>query len=72
MSTSPRTLLVAATAFTLLVAPAVAVKRRAFVTSASGTGNLNSWPDAGGLFGLAAGDAICRAQATAAGLPNAK
>lgn len=55
----------------LAVAPAAAVKRRAFVTSVSGSGNLSSWPDAGGNVGLAAGDAICRARAAAAALPNA-
>jgi hypothetical protein len=46
--------------------------RYAFVTSVSGTGNLGdptSWPDNGGLTGLAAADAVCRARATAAGLP---
>src|SRR5688572_20449691 len=51
--------------------PAQAVKRRAFVTSVSGTGDLGSWPEAGSATGLAAGNAICRARATAAGLPNA-
>lgn len=51
--------------------PSEAVRRRAFVTSMAGTGNLASWPDAGGQGGLAAGDAICRARAAAAGLPNA-
>lgn len=51
--------------------PADAVKRRAFATSVTGTGNLNSWPDAGGAFALAAGDNICRARAAAASLPNA-
>lgn len=55
----------------LAVLPAEAVKRRAFVTSVSGNGNLNSWPDAGGAFALAAGDNICRARAAAASLPNA-
>lgn len=55
----------------LVVSPADAVKRRAFVTSVTGTGNLNSWPDAGGAFALAAGDNICRARAAAAALPNA-
>lgn len=60
--------LVAALLFPL---SAAAVQRRAFVTSVSGNGNLNSWPDSGGLFALAAGDAICRARAQAAGLPNA-
>ncbi|GMU66363.1 MAG: hypothetical protein AMXMBFR36_26370 [Acidobacteriota bacterium] len=71
MSTTLRTLAAALTTTVLLAAPAVAVKRRAFVTSVSGNGNLNSWPDAGGLFALAAGDAICRARANAAGLPFA-
>ncbi len=55
----------------LAVLPAEAVKRRAFVTSVSGNGNLNSWPDAGGAFALAAGDNVCRARAAAASLPNA-
>jgi hypothetical protein len=55
----------------LLAAPADATKRRAFVTSVSGTGDLGSWPDAGAAVGLAAGDAICRARAAAGGLPNA-
>jgi hypothetical protein len=40
----------------------------AFVTSVSGSGNLGSWPDAGGATGLAAADAICQARAEAAGL----
>lgn len=39
-----------------------------FVTSVTGTGNLGVWTDAGGQTGLAAGDAICQARATAAGL----
>jgi hypothetical protein len=46
---------------------------KAFVTSASGNGNLSTWPDAiaaGGATGLAAGDAVCQARATAAGLPG--
>jgi hypothetical protein len=51
--------------------PAGAVTRRAFVTSVSGTGDLGSWPDAGSATGLAAGNAICRARAALAGLPNA-
>jgi len=46
--------------------------RVAFVTSVTGNGNLSSWPDAGGASGLAAGDAICRARAGAAGLANAE
>jgi len=52
-------------------APAEAVKRRAFATSATGTGNLNSWPQADGLFGVAAGDRICQNLAAAAELDNA-
>lgn len=51
--------------------PAEAVKRRAFATSVAGNGDLGSWPDAGSATGLAAGNAICRARATAAALPNA-
>jgi hypothetical protein len=51
--------------------PSEAVRRRAFVTSVAGTGNLASWPDAGGQAGLAAGNQICRNRAAAAGLPNA-
>jgi hypothetical protein len=43
----------------------------AFITTVSGNGNLGSWPDAGGASGIAAGDAICQARATAAGLANA-
>ena len=58
-----RIVLVLAAGFAVaLVGPADAVKRRAFVTSVSGTGNLASWPDAGGQFALAAGDSICRAR----------
>jgi hypothetical protein len=53
------------------VHPALAVKRIAFATSASGTGNLHSWPEADGAFGLEAGDAICRFLAGEAGLDNA-
>lgn len=55
----------------LAALPLEAVKRRAFVTSVSGNGDLGSWPDAGSAVGLAAGNAICRERATAAGLPNA-
>ena len=51
--------LAAATAL-LSATPADAVKRRAFATSVTGTGNLNTWPDADGAFALAAGDNICR------------
>jgi hypothetical protein len=41
---------------------------KVFVTSVKGTGDLGSWPDAGGHIGIAAGDAICQARADAAGL----
>ncbi len=53
-----------------LAAPSAAVKRRAFVTSVAGNGNLASWPLSGGGVGLAAGDNICRARAFIADLPN--
>jgi len=45
----------------------------AFVTSVTGSANLGSWPDAvsaGSVTGIAAGDAICKARASAAGLLN--
>ena len=44
--------------------------RVAFVTSVRGSGDLGSWPDAGGNVGIAAGDAICQARATAGGLDD--
>ena len=52
-------------------APASAVKRRLFVTSTSGTGDLSSWAGSGGLDGMAGADAVCRSWAAAASLPNA-
>lgn len=39
-----------------------------FMSSSSGSGNLSSWAQAGGESGLAAGDAVCQAEALAAGL----
>ncbi len=42
----------------------------AFVTEARGTGDFGSWPQAGGASGVAAADAICRAEAAAAKLPH--
>lgn len=42
----------------------------AFVTSVSGSANLQTWPDAGGLSGVDAADAICQERARLAGLPN--
>ena len=47
-----------------------AVKRRSFVTSVEGTGDLSSWAGSSGATALERGDSICRARATAAGLPN--
>ncbi|MEN0066194.1 MAG: Ig-like domain-containing protein [Myxococcota bacterium] len=41
---------------------------RVFVSSASGSANLGSWPEANGATGIAAGDAICQSLAAAAGL----
>jgi hypothetical protein len=55
----------------LVASPLAAVTRHMFLTSVTGTGNLSSWPDAGGFAGLDAADAICQARATAAGLANA-
>jgi hypothetical protein len=55
----------------LAAAPALAVKRRAFVTSITGSGNLSLWPGAAGATALDKADAICRARATLGGLPNA-
>lgn len=40
----------------------------AFVTEQSGSGDLSTWADAGGLSGLEAADAVCAAEANAAGL----
>ncbi len=54
-----------------LGSPAQAVKRRVFITSVTGKGNLGSWSEGHGQTGQAAGDAICRARAAAASLPNA-
>ncbi len=45
--------------------------KKAFLTSIQGTGNLSSWPGAGGKTGIEAGDAVCRALARQAGLENA-
>lgn len=41
-----------------------------FVTSARGTGNLGSWPQADGETGVLAGDNICQELASTAGLAN--
>lgn len=42
----------------------------AFVTSATGKGDLSAWPLAGGATGIEAGDTICRTLAAAAHLPS--
>ena len=42
----------------------------AFITTATGHADLGSWPAAAGLFGLEAGDQICRSEAIAARLPQ--
>ena len=55
----------------LVASPLGAVTRHMFLTSVTGTGNLSTWPDAGGFTGLDAADAICQARAAAASLPNA-
>lgn len=61
------------TVFVLLVgvSPWVdAAQLVAFVTSAKGSGDFGSWPEAGGNTGLAAADAVCQARADAASLPG--
>jgi hypothetical protein len=42
----------------------------AFLTSVTGNGDLASWADSGGTAGLAGADAVCRARAAAAHLPD--
>lgn len=42
-----------------------------FVSSLMGSGDLGTWPGAGGAVGADAGDAVCRSLAAAAALPNA-
>jgi hypothetical protein len=63
---------VAAVLWVSLFAPlaATGASRLAFVTSTGGTGIFGQWSGAGGNTGLAAGDAICVARATAADLPD--
>lgn len=64
-------LVAVAAASCVLAAPAAAIKRRAFVTSISGTGNLATWSGAAGATALDRADAICRSRAAAGALPNA-
>ncbi len=49
---------------------AAAQENLVFITSASGSGDLSSWPEADGLSGLDAGDRICQNLAGMAGLPG--
>ncbi|HEV8629819.1 MAG TPA: hypothetical protein VGV61_05830 [Thermoanaerobaculia bacterium] len=51
--------------------PAGAAVKRMFVTSASGNGDLSTWPQAGNSAGRAAGDKTCQNLAASAGLSNA-
>ena len=44
------------------------LRSRLFITSQHGSGNLGSWPQAGGQSGLAAGDQICQTLADNAAL----
>ena len=51
--------------------PRAATGKLAFLTSTKGPGMLAAWSDAGTATGIAAGDAICRARASAVGFSNA-
>lgn len=51
--------------------PFVRPGKKAFLTSIEGTGNLSTWPGAGGKTGIEAGDTVCRTLAQQAGLENA-
>jgi len=48
------------------------VAKKAFLTSVTGTGNLSTWADAGGLAGTVAADAVCQARARFAGYANSQ
>ena len=73
-SIGPSTLLVALASLGLFLfqTPSAASQDslHVFVTSATGSGDLSSWTYAQGSTGLVAADAICRASADIAGLPN--
>ncbi|HBR96012.1 MAG TPA: hypothetical protein DD979_01370 [Gammaproteobacteria bacterium] len=45
--------------------------KRVFLSESMGTGDVSSWDFAAGLQGVAAGDAVCQADAHSAGLPHA-
>jgi hypothetical protein len=68
--TARRAALLAAAALVLLAPAVSAVKRRAFVTSATGTGDLASWAGASGATALERADSICRYHAAGGQLPN--
>jgi hypothetical protein len=51
--------------------PALAVKRRAFVTSTTGTGDLKDWIGGSGTDPLVWADQHCQVRANVGGLPNA-
>lgn len=45
-------------------------KKKIFISSETGTGDLSTWTSAGGNNGIAAGDAACQSLAATAGLDN--
>lgn len=53
------------------LAPFAQPGKRTFVTSVTGTGDMATWTDSGGVGGLPGADSICRARAAAGGLANA-
>lgn len=70
MTARPAVFVVGLSLLLLFASEASAVKRRAFVTSVKGTGDLFSWPGSSGATALARADSVCRARAAAGGLPN--
>ncbi len=70
MTARPAVFVVGLSILLLCASDASAVKRRAFVTSVKGTGDLFSWPGSSGATALARADSVCRARAAAGGLPN--
>lgn len=70
MTARPAVFVVGLSILLLCASDASAVRRRAFVTSVEGTGDLFSWPGSSGATALARADSVCRARAAAGGLPN--
>lgn len=70
MTARPAVFVVGLSILLLCATDASATKRRAFVTSVKGTGDLFSWPGSSGATVLARADSVCRARAAAGGLPN--